>query len=284
MKNINPLFYKTFRAGSTTYFYSSLFFSNAVKRDVFILYSFVRKADNFIDILPQQKDSFYKFKKNYELALQGKVVEDLVINEFCQLVHRRNINREWVEAFLLSMEMDLHKNTYKDMGDLQNYMYGSAEVIGLMMAKILNLPEQSYEAAQYLGRSMQYINFIRDIDEDLKLGRVYMPQSDLQSFELLSLEPQYIKNNQQKFNHFIQAQVELYLSWKEHAEKGFRYINTKDLIPIKTASDMYAYTAMVIKKDPMVVYKTKVKPNSMQVISKIFKNSLESVSTLHHKS
>ena len=114
-------------------------------------------------------------------------------------------------------------------------MYGSAEVVGMMMANIMGLPRESFECARYLGRAMQYINFIRDIREDLALGRQYLPQSDLRKCGIESLDYEYVKNHKAGFNEFIRSQIDYYEQWQRVAETGFTYIPKRYFIPIKTA-------------------------------------------------
>ena len=89
-----------------------------------------------------------------------------------ELMNKYQFEPQWIEAFLDAMEADLHKKTYHTIDELLAYIYGSAEVVGLMMAQIMNLPESSWEAAKAQRKAMQLINFIRDIAEDNQLGRV----------------------------------------------------------------------------------------------------------------
>ena len=271
---INKTIYTIFKKGSRTYFYSTIFFPKAVKKDVFTLYSFLRKADDYVDSIPQDSESFYAFKDRYYDAKGGAVTGDIVIDSFVKLIHRKNFEEEWVDAFLNSMEMDIYKSTYQNMEELMKYLYGSSEVVGLFMAKIMNLPPESFTAARHLGRAMQYINFIRDISEDLDLGRIYFPQDDLEEFGLENLEENNVAFKRDNFKGFITKQLETYNSWQKEAEKGFSYIPYRYLIPIKTASDMYKWTAQEIAKDPFVVYKKKVKPSTSKIVFNIFSNSL----------
>jgi phytoene synthase len=85
------------------------------------------------------------------------------------------------------MQMDIDKREYKTLDDTLEYIYGSAEVIGLFMAQIMGLPEEAHDFAKMQGRAMQFINFIRDIDEDITLGRRYFPTQDLKEFSLANL-------------------------------------------------------------------------------------------------
>jgi phytoene synthase len=272
---VHDTIYSIFKTGSKTYFYSSIFFPGKMKEDVFILYAFVRKADNFVDIIPQQKKDYLAFKKIYEEALKGKITGDIVIDSFVDLVKRKNFEKKHVNAFLKSMDLDLYKAKYETMEDLKVYLYGSAEVIGLMMAKIINLPKQAYPSAMYLGRAMQYINFIRDISEDLKLGRTYFPQEELKKFNLKSLEYKYASKHPRRFVKFLRAQLDIYSKWQKKAEEGFCFIPRRFLIPIKTAADMYNWTGAQIYMNPFIVYESKIKPSIPRVVYGVFNNTVK---------
>jgi len=276
---IDKTFFSIFRKGSRTYFYSSLFFPMHVRREVFILYGFVRKTDNYVDVLPQNRDGFYEFKNKYYLAKSGKDTGDVVIDSFVRLAERKGFEDEWIEAFLHSMELDLIKTRYETLEEVLEYIYGSAEVIGLMMAKIIGLPKESFEHAKYLGRAMQYINFIRDIAEDLDLGRVYFPQTDLQQHGLENLTFDHVKQHTEQFTHFIQTQLDRYCHWQEQAEEGYKYIPKRYLISIKTASEMYHWTAEQISRNPFIVYVYKVKPMISKILLTVFFNLINIMGT-----
>jgi len=271
---INKSLFQIFKQGSKTYFYSSIFFPSIIRKDVFILYAFVRKTDDFVDAIPQKKDEFYKFKGLYYKSLKEKT-GDIVIDTFVNLQKRKNIKQEWVDAFLNSMEKDITKKLYKTMNETIEYMYGSAEVVGLMMAQILELNEKSFEYAKYLGRSMQYINFIRDMLDDIKLGRRYLPITELNKYNLESLKYDYVIKNKESFKNFLRAQIEYYIKWLKKAEEGYKFIPKRYLIPIKTASEMYFWTAMKIYKEPFLVYNIKIKPNISTIVSTIVMNLVE---------
>jgi phytoene synthase len=266
---ISELHYETFKKGSKTYFNSSIFFPKSVREDVFLLYGFVRVADNFVDDIPQDSEGFYRFKANYQKALGGEEIGDPIIDGFVELAKRKNFDPKWTEAFLYSMELDLSKKMYQELDETLEYIYGSAEVIGLYMSAILDLNKESSFAACRMGRSMQYINFIRDIAEDITLGRHYLPMGET---ELSTLEESEVSKNKEEFLRFLRKQTERYLQWQSEAEKGYKFIPKRYRIPIKTASDMYNWTARQIFKDPFIVYKKKVKPAKWRIIFSIVKN------------
>ncbi len=268
---MNKTIYTIFKQGSKTYFYSSIFFPGPVKHDVFCLYAFVRKADDFVDAIPQQPEAFYRFKELYTKACRGTPSNDIVIDSFVELMRRKEFDPQWIDAFLNAMELDLTKKIYATLEETCSYMFGSAEVIGLMMSKILGFHPDSYPHARALGRAMQYINFIRDIDEDLQLGRTYLP---LQGSGLSTLEPDHVRSHRKTFIRFVREQIDVYFKWQEFAEQGFKYIRKRYLIPIKTASDKYKWTARTLYEDPLLVYARKVKPSVKQILLTGLKNSL----------
>lgn len=264
--------FSIFKQGSRTYFYSSLFFPSDIKADVFTLYSFVRTADNFVDQKIPDIEGFTNFRNEYSTALYGGSSTNEIINGFVELSHRRDFDPSWIEVFLDTMESDLETSTYKSPEATNRYMYGSAEVIGLMMVNIMDLSSSARPYAQELGRSMQYVNFIRDIAEDVELGRNYFPQTEMKKYGLKSLDYQHVSQRKQDFKKFITAQLKRYSTYQEAGQSGYHYIPRRYLIPIKTASDLYNWSAMQIAKDPMIVYQKKMKPPTMVIAATLLKN------------
>lgn len=267
--NRNAIQRQIFKKGSKTYFTSSLFFPPAKRDDVFKLYAFVRTADDFVDELPQNADGFYAFKTAYRNVMRGTASGNPVIDSFVEISKKYAFDPVWAEAFLYSMELDLTKKQYDSIEECLEYIYGSAEVIGLFMAAVMELPQQAHRYAKLLGRAMQYINFIRDIDEDTKLGRRYLPLDDS---GLENLDKAYCMEHQEAFTAFHRSQIRLYTDWHTEAVKGYFYIPRRLRIPVKTAEDMYMWTAEQIEKDPLIVFRKKVKPSRFRIILQILIN------------
>ena len=255
-----------FKRGSRTYFISSLFFPKAIYEQVSTLYAFVRKADNFVDAVPQDVEGFRNFRIAYQKAWQGIPSGDVVIDGFVVLARTKNFQPAWIEAFLDAMAADITTKTYETLADVEAYMYGSAEVVGLMMARILDLPAASYAYAQRLGKAMQYINFIRDVAEDLSLGRTYLPQAELRACGLESLAAQHVLQHPVQFRAFMHMQIGRYQAWQVESQRGFAYIPRQLCIPIKTAADMYGWTARCIAAKPLQIFRRKIKPSVLRVL------------------
>lgn len=262
---------QVFKSGSRTYFNSSVFFPAEVRDDVHLLYGFVRVADDFVDSVPQQVDEFRRFVAQYRKARSGSVVGNPIIDGFVELETRKGFDPSWTDAFLHSMEMDITKKAYFTVEETLEYVYGSAEVIGLYMSRIMSLDAAADHAARLLGRSMQFINFIRDISEDNGLGRTYLP---LDETTLDDLTESSARSRPDEFVRFLQAQLARYGKWQAGAEAGYRSIPRRYLIPIRTASDMYNWTARMIARDPFVVFERKVKPSRFRIVFRILRNAL----------
>ena len=172
-----------------TYFLATLLLPKAKRPFVHALYGFARYADEIVDDLAselsiEEKAQTLRTWGDRVLAdLKKGTSDDHVGRALIDTVKRFDIPHEHFEAFLHSMTMDLTVQEYETYEDLLEYVYGSAAVIGLEMVPILGpLHQDAYEAAKKLGIAFQLANFIRDVDEDLDRGRVYLPIKELAQF------------------------------------------------------------------------------------------------------
>jgi phytoene synthase len=260
---------RIFRRGSTTFFLSSLFFPAEVRRDVFALYAFVRRADDFVDAVPPRPAEYRAFEAAYLAAAGGRPSGNGVVDDFVRLQQRRGFERAWVDAFFGAMEADLTVTRYATLADVERYMYGSAEVVGLMMARIFGLPDESHPYARLLGKAFQYVNMIRDVEEDVGLGRTYLPLERLEHFGLSSLDTAYARRRPEQFAAFVREQIGHYRAWQAGAELGFRFIPPRYRVAVAAASDMYRHTADRIEADPLLVLRRKVKPSRARVLWRV---------------
>ncbi len=156
---------------------------------IYAIYGFVRYADEIVDTFHDhdKADLLERFKNDAFKAISEKISLNPVLHSFQLIVNEYNIDHELIQAFLKSMEMDLLNETYNQDG-YEEYIYGSAEVIGLMCLRIFTHENPSeYErlrpTAKRLGAAFQKVNFLRDINSDFKeRGRVYFPGVDFSEF------------------------------------------------------------------------------------------------------
>ena len=179
----------TTKAYSTSFSLGILGLDKKYHDPIYAIYGFVRFADEIVDTFEDypQKELLKRFWKDTYLALDEKISLNPILNSFQQVVNAFNIDRDLIETFLKSMEMDLYKNDYDEEG-YKAYILGSAEVVGLMCLKVfVDGDEKRYQElkkpAMQLGSAFQKINFLRDLNADYHaLGRTYFPGVDLNEF------------------------------------------------------------------------------------------------------
>lgn len=157
---------------------------------IYAIYGFVRYADEIVDTFHDQdkKTLLAQFKDDTYTAIDNKISLNPVLHAFQLIVNAYQIDKDLIEAFLKSMEMDLDFKTYND-SRYHEYIYGSAEVVGLMCLKVFCEGDQKrYESLKIpackLGSAFQKVNFLRDIKSDYEeRGRVYFPGVDFNNFD-----------------------------------------------------------------------------------------------------
>lgn len=159
-------------------------------KPIYAVYGYVRLADEIVDSFHDfnKKELLEEFKKNTWEAIDNKISTNPILHAFQLIVNEYKIDRELIASFLYSMELDLEKKSY-DEAFYEKYIYGSAEVVGLMCLRIFcegnnELYNKLIEPARRLGAAFQKVNFLRDLKADFKeLGRVYFPGIDFKTFD-----------------------------------------------------------------------------------------------------
>lgn len=174
---------------STSFSMGIRLFHKKFRMPIYSIYGFVRFADEIVDTFHESDKRYLldKFKKDTYEAIEQKISLNPVLHSFQEVVNKYNIELDHIEAFLKSMEMDLDNSVY-DPSLYNEYIYGSAEVVGLMCLKVFCANnEKQYKAleadARSLGSAFQKINFLRDVKSDYdERGRVYFPNVDYNNF------------------------------------------------------------------------------------------------------
>lgn len=176
---------------STSFSMATKMLANSIRQDIYNIYGFVRLADEIVDSFHDypKNDLFVQFEADLETALFNKISLNPILNAFQHTYHKYNIDRELVDAFMNSMRLDLHKSEYKTEKEYKDYIYGSADVVGLMCLKVfVNGDQQNYDdlknSAMALGSAFQKVNFLRDLKADHDdLNRTYFPNTDLDNLD-----------------------------------------------------------------------------------------------------
>jgi len=228
-----------------TYYLATLLLPKAKRPFVHALYGFARYADEIVDDLAS---TLTDAEKAAELKTWGDGVlsglkngnsNDQVGRALIDTVNRFAIPHEHFVAFLHSMTMDLTVTEYANYEALMEYVYGSAAVIGLEMVPILGaLSQGAYEPAEKLGIAFQLANFIRDVDEDLDRGRVYLPQDELAQFgvDREMLEERKITP---EITAALKFQIERVRQLQREATPGILQLEPASRPCIEAASELY---------------------------------------------
>ncbi|MEO1628637.1 MAG: phytoene/squalene synthase family protein, partial [Bacteroidota bacterium] len=174
---------------STSFSMGIRLFDKRFRGPIYAVYGFVRFADEIVDTFhTYDKGSLLtRFRNDTYKAIEEKISLNPVLHAFQEVVNEYQIERELIDAFLDSMEMDLHFHTYED-SLYKKYIYGSAEVVGLMCLRVFcegntEMYDKLRDHACSLGSAFQKINFLRDMKSDFdERGRVYFPGVDFQYF------------------------------------------------------------------------------------------------------
>ncbi|MDQ3328579.1 MAG: phytoene/squalene synthase family protein [Chloroflexota bacterium] len=247
-----------FRAYSRTYYYSSHFFPARIRENVYALYAFFRTPDEYVDNpVGDPRQAISCFRAEYEQTWATGVSASPVLRSFLATVRMFEIPKEWADAFLDAMAMDLTVSRYETYEDLCGYVYGSAEVVGLMMAKVLGVPPEGLAAARELGRAMQLTNFYRDIGEDWERGRIYVPLEDMERFGIQEREWN-ARIDPRKFGSLLHYLARRNDAQYRQAHDSLRLIPWQCRMAVALSSVGYQRTLQCIERDPTVVWRTRI--------------------------
>ena len=175
---------------STSFSLATKMLSSNIRQDIYNIYGFVRFADEIVDTFHSynKKELFSRFVDDLNNSLIEGISLNPILNSFQKTVNKYNIDKSLIDAFLKSMEQDLEKKKYKSLKEYKDYIYGSADVVGLMCLKVFvggNNDDfnRLKPYAMSLGSAFQKVNFLRDLNDDYKkLNRIYFPGIDYKTF------------------------------------------------------------------------------------------------------
>ncbi|PQB03965.1 phytoene/squalene synthase family protein [Aureitalea marina] len=185
---------KATHAYSTSFSLATKMLAPTIRQDIYNIYGFVRFADEIVDTFHDypKEELFDRFVADLDHALKNEISLNPILNSFQHTVRKYGIERELIDSFLKSMRMDLYKSVYKTQEEYAEYIYGSADVVGLMCLKVFVKGDNARynelkDAAMSLGSAFQKVNFLRDLKADFEgLSRTYFPNTDLQALDEVS--------------------------------------------------------------------------------------------------
>jgi len=215
---------------STSFYFSSSLLSKSIRQDIFNVYGFVRLADEIVDTFHEfpKKELLDDFEKELWRSIDNKISLNPILNSFQSTVNKYSIPKDLIISFLDSMRMDLHKKDYESIDEYKKYIYGSADVVGLMCLKVFvgGSSEMYNSLSPYaisLGSAFQKVNFLRDLKDDSNiLNRVYFPNVDMNNFDESSKQ-EIITEIEDDFKNAIIGIVKLPKNSKFAVYIAYRY-------------------------------------------------------------
>tara|TARA_Y200000002_G_scaffold63418_1_gene48466 strand:+ start:1211 stop:1963 length:753 start_codon:yes stop_codon:yes gene_type:complete len=216
----------------------------SIRNDIYNIYGFVRFADEIVDTFHDfpKKELLDRFEEDLFYSINNRISLNPILNSFQKTVNTYKIEHNLIHAFLKSMRWDLNKNIYKTEKEYKEYIYGSADVVGLMCLKVFVKGKKSdYEnlkpAAMSLGSAFQKVNFLRDLKNDFQnLERVYFPNVDFTQFD-------------EKTKHNIIKEIERDFSI---ALNGIFKLPSEARFGVYTAYKYYTKLLSKLKKTPSI--------------------------------
>ena len=228
-----------------TYYLATLLLPKEKRPHVHALYGFARSADEIVDDLASTLSVAEKARLLQEWGdgvladIQSGASKDHVGRALVDTVRRFNIPIDYFKSFLHSMTMDLSVTEYQNYAALSEYVYGSAAVIGLQMVPILGASDPAaYDSAEKLGIAFQLANFIRDVDEDLDRGRIYLPLDELASFGVTK-EMLHRREVTPELVGALKFQIARVRQLQAEAQAGIQLLDPASQPCIQAASELY---------------------------------------------
>jgi len=255
------------KAFSTSFSWSSRLLPMDQRMAIYSIYGFVRVADEIVDTYHDypQKELLSKFESDLNDALRIGISTNPILNSFQGTVKKYNIERPLIDAFMKSMRLDLEKKNYKTEEEYKEYIYGSADVVGLMCLNVfVNGDKVQYDklkdSAMKLGSAFQKVNFLRDLKNDMEiLERSYFPHID---FAHLNKETK--KEIVQEIRHDF-----------DEAFIGIRQLPDASRLAVYVAYVYYKKLLQVIKrKRPEMIMQSRIRVSNAIKMWLLFKSYL----------
>ncbi len=215
---------------STSFTLATKMLDFSIRQDIYNIYGFVRFADEIVDSFHEfnKKELLDLFEKDLKKSINDKISLNPILNSFQKTLHKYDIDYELVDSFLNSMKLDLDKNKYLSKKEFDQYVYGSADVVGLMCLKVfVKGNQQQYEElkpyAMSLGSAFQKVNFLRDLKADHDgLNRSYFPNLNIEKFDESSKQ-RILNEIDQDFSHALKGIFNLPSSAKFGVYTAYKY-------------------------------------------------------------
>lgn len=265
------------RKYGTTYYFASRCLPFKKRREVDAVYGFIRMADEWVDnpghlTREEQLRKLRDYRSQFLDGMAGCCPDEGVLRAFTDVARSSKMPPEEPLVFLEAMEMDLEHTRYRTYSELQRYMRGSASAVGIMLCYVLGVPRHpmSIDAAVALGEALQLTNCLRDVGEDAKRGRIYIPQEDL---ELFGVSEEDILNHcvTENFKQLMKFEIARARTCYEQADLGIPFLPKSIKMAVLAARVLYCKILDSIEKQDYDVFSKRAHTTSLQKMITLLK-------------
>lgn len=261
-----------------TFYMATRFLPNEKQRGIFAIYGLCRYLDDLVDeaedLIHDQKitvervdEKLAMFKQRLIDVYEGRIVDDPILTAFSDTLRKYQISMDLPFLLMDGVKTDLVKTRFKDFSEVYDYSYKVASVVGLMTSEVFGyLDRKALDYAVDLGIAMQLTNILRDIGEDLRRGRIYIPQNELKEYGIQEDELfSYLLD--EKFKSLMEFQIERAREYYNKADKGIAMLSGDSRLPVYLARHNYGRILHKIEENNYNVFDHRAYLNYTEKIS-----------------
>lgn len=266
------------RKHAKTFYMATRFLPNKKQRGIFAIYSLCRYVDDLVDEaedLVSKKELDYdgihkklgRWKKKLNDTYQGRLHDNPILMAFSDVLRSYNIPIELPFELMEGVCMDLYKNRYETFGEVYDYSYKVASIVGLMTSEVFGYAsKEALDYAVALGIAMQLTNILRDVGEDLEKNRIYLPREDLDRFGI-SESDLFKHKRDNSFIEMMKFQIQRTRGYYERSDKGIPLLMKDSRIPVYLARYNYSRILDKIEANDYDIFNHRAYLNSTEKIS-----------------
>lgn len=266
------------RIHAKTFYMATRFLPNHKQRSIFAIYGLCRYLDDLVDeaedLIEHHEISHLEiyerldtFKSNLIDSYRGVMQNDPILIAFSDTLKRYDISLELPLLLLEGVKMDLQKTRYNTFDELYDYSYKVASVVGLMTSEVFGYTDKrALDYAVDLGIAMQLTNILRDVGEDLRRDRIYLPADELENY---GIRHQSFTNMEKtpEFCEFMSFQIERARRYYDEADKGITMLDLDSRLPVLLARENYSRILDKIEENDYNVFDQRAYLNSAEKFS-----------------
>jgi len=266
------------RKHAKTFYMATRFLPNDKQRGIFAIYGLCRYLDDLVDeaedlihdqkiTMAQVDEKLELFKKRLIDVYDEKIVDDPILTAFADTLKKYQISIELPFMLMDGVKMDLVKDRFESFEEVYDYSYKVASVVGLMTSEVFGyVNNKALDYAVDLGIAMQLTNILRDVGEDLKRGRIYLPKEDLKTFNITE-EELFTGTMSDKFIELMKFQINRANEYYSKADLGIPLLSSDSRLPVYLARHNYSRILNKIEENEYNVFDTRAYLNYTEKLS-----------------